>query len=125
MTKRNPHGRGGRPKGSPNRKTIVQKVAREKHSVNTSGDTKELQLATAIIQIVQYKAMTGDLRAVQLRDQYLTQYLEPPTGKDTNAVIVVPEQLSAAESIKQAQARNDKMDQIQQEVLAEMRGILR
>ncbi|PLX35622.1 MAG: hypothetical protein C0605_09170 [Hyphomicrobiales bacterium] len=55
----------GRPKGQKNAATIIQKALNEKVTVNVNGHRRKMSKLEASLQVVQQKALKGDLKAFQ------------------------------------------------------------
>ena len=85
----------GRPKGSQNLATLLQKITKQRVTVTENGRSREMSKAEAIFVQMVNKALRGDLNAIhELR--FWTQFLEdsakaaepsPVLRDDDNAVI--------------------------------------
>jgi hypothetical protein len=65
----------GRPKGSQNLGTLLQKITKQRVTVTENGKNREMSKAEAIFTQMVNKALRGDLNAIQ-QLRFWTQYLE-------------------------------------------------
>jgi Family of unknown function (DUF5681) len=103
----------GRPKGSQNLATLLQKIIRQRVMVTENGKSREMSKAEAIFTQMVNKGLRGDLNAIhQLR--FWTQYLEdsakaaaplPVLHDDDNAVIA-----SIVERARQSEKRESNTE---------------
>ena len=95
--------RRGRPKGSQNVKTIVRKIAQEKHSIRDGDETIELTTVELLFRMLAIKAMNGDIRADKHIDRFLDRQ-SPPSGG--GGYLVVPDTMSDEEWAEREQKLN-------------------
>ncbi|NMJ44434.1 hypothetical protein GWK16_24530 [Roseomonas sp. JC162] len=69
-----PARRGGRPKGAENGKTILQRIAQERHPVVEADRRLRPTTVDLLLRILMRNAMSGDLAAVRLLDQFRERY---------------------------------------------------
>jgi hypothetical protein len=86
--------RRGRPKGSRNVKTIVQAIAREKHTVREGDETIQLTTVELVFRLLLAQAMKGNIQAEKRLDRFLGRQRPPTEGR---ALLIVPEALSPDE----------------------------
>jgi hypothetical protein len=109
----------GRPKGSPNMKTMLKRIIEQKHRYNSNGESKSLTTLELMVMILLREAMKGNIKAINLRDRYFKSYLEPEaTGG--SGFIILPESVDTETWIKQMQEKNRKMALIGEKLLREM-----
>ncbi len=93
----------GRPKGSHNIKTIVQKIARERHKVKGGGRTQSVTTIDLLLRLLLQMSLKGDVRASKyienLRDRY-----DPSSKKQ--GLLVVPGEISPEEWIRRQEILN-------------------
>ncbi len=90
----------GRPRGALGIRTIVRKLARERHAVRVGKETKRLSTRELLIDILFELTTRGNLRAVRLRDN-----LRPAekNGEGSRHIMLVSERPS--EDIWEREAR--------------------
>lgn len=93
-----PGNRCGRPKGTPNAKTIVTKFAREKHTVIENNRPVRRSTIELVVQALKNKAMEGNVKANTELDQ-LNEFLNP--NPENFGCLVVPKGLPLEEWIRQ------------------------
>ena len=79
--------RCGRPKGSPNMKTIVQKIAWEKHKAPTGGGVQVVNTIELLLLTLRNKVMQGDVSASRLLDDIREKYA--PQTEENRMLIVL------------------------------------
>ena len=81
----------GRPRGALGIKTIVRKIARERHTVRVGIKTKRISTRDLLIDILIELTTRGNLRAVRLRDN-----LRPAekNGEGTRSILLISERPS-------------------------------
>lgn len=72
----------GRPKGSPNMKTMLKRIIEQKHHYTSNGESKSLTTLELIVMLLRQEAMKGNIKAINLRDRYFKNYLEPEATGD-------------------------------------------
>lgn len=90
-----PINRGGRPRGSPNLKTLTRRVAMQRHHVTIDGKRCRKSTIELMVLSLKKKAAAGDVKAFKLQQSWL-QKLAPRQERRT-AVLIGPEQLDAEE----------------------------
>ncbi|MEL6284203.1 MAG: DUF5681 domain-containing protein [Pseudomonadota bacterium] len=93
----------GRPKGSRNKKTIVQEFALKRHAISDGGRQIHVTTAELVITLIRRKAMAGDVRADKLLDRLRDRFA--PDAEE-GGYLLAPETLSGEEWIRQAEIRN-------------------
>jgi Family of unknown function (DUF5681) len=101
--RRKPGKRRGRPKGSRNAKTIVQAIAREKHTVREGDETIQLTTVELVLRLFLAEAMKGNIQAEKRLDR-LQERQRPPAG--SRALLIVTEALSIDEIERRTKIRN-------------------
>jgi hypothetical protein len=86
--------RRGRPKGSRNVKTIVQAIAREKHTVREGDETIQLTTVELVFRLLLAQAMKGNIQAEKRLDRFLGRQR---SSSENLAYFIVPEPLSPDE----------------------------
>ena len=84
----------GRPKRVENTKTIVHRVAQERHTVSEGGHRRSLTTVELLLRVLRAKAMAGDLAANKLLDEFAKRH--QPTVKRAG-YLVVPEACDSVE----------------------------
>jgi hypothetical protein len=92
--RRKPGKRRGRPKGSRNVKTIVQAIAREKHTVREGDETIQLTTVELVFRLLLAEAMKGNIQAEKRLDRFLGRQR---SSSENLAYFIVPEPLSPDE----------------------------
>jgi hypothetical protein len=92
--RRKPGKRRGRPKGSRNVKTIVQAIAREKHTVREGDETIQLTTVELVFRLLLAQAMKGNIQAEKRLDRFLGRQR---SSSENLAYFIVPEPLSPDE----------------------------
>jgi len=87
----------GRPPGSKNRKTIVKKVAREKHMVTEDG--KKVRRTTLELVLIRLRNMALEGKSAQAVAEFnkWLEKLEPSSPEQKVGLLVVPAEISAEE----------------------------
>ena len=102
----NPH---GRPKGTPNLATVLERMLREPVSIEENGKSKKVTKLEAAIKQLADKAASGEFKAVQL----LTALVRTVEGRETEVPAEEPVLDQADEKVwhsivKRVQAANKK-----------------
>ncbi|MFC6487693.1 DUF5681 domain-containing protein [Nitratireductor sp. GCM10026969] len=99
----NPGRRTGRRKGARNVKTIVEEIAREKHTVKHGDEMRRLTTVALVFEALKRKALEGDVRAIRLLDRLRERFCreESETG-----LLLVPDDMEPQEWIRRAEIRN-------------------
>ncbi len=102
----------GRPKGAKNRKTIVKKVADEKHVMLENG--KRRRRTTLQIVLLRLRNMALEDTNVRAFEEFhrLTKAYQPQEADDHVGYLVVPEPLTNEEFIKHAEKTNVEADRL-------------
>ena len=66
----------GRPPGSPNRSTIVKRVANKRHKIRKDGRARRLSTLELVLEVLRAEALQGNLRAFELQEKLVTRYAE-------------------------------------------------
>lgn len=82
--------RRGRPRGSKNIKTLVHQIAHERQVVQENGRTVVRATVELVFMTLQRKAMSGNVRAVKLLDQYRAAF-DQTVEEGTGVVFVLPD----------------------------------
>ena len=64
----------GRPRGTPNRKTVIEKIVNERHTINVDGKRRRRSSLELVLMLIRNTAMEGDRRAVRALDELMTRY---------------------------------------------------
>ena len=91
-----PGNRRGRPKGARNFKTIVEKVALERHRVRKDGRVQMLTTIDLLLHTLQTKALSGDVQAAVYLDRIVDR-LQPDDPPGGRCFLVVPEMMTEEE----------------------------
>lgn len=83
-----PTNRGGRPKGSPNVKTIVQRLAQERHTIREGEHRRSFTTVELLIRALMTKAMSGDIQAEKYLEHLRDRFAPAPVKGD---YLVLPE----------------------------------
>jgi hypothetical protein len=85
----------GRPKGSQNLATILQKIIRQRVSVTENGRTREISKAEAILVQLVNSALRGDIHAThelrhwtQMLDEYTKAAASSPILNDNDKAVI-------------------------------------
>lgn len=101
-----PRSRGGRPKGSRNRKKILQEIAFEQQTVRIKGETKRYTTLEMILLNLRNKAMPGtNLTLADELFRLLDTYLPEETAENLG-VLVAPAEMSPEEWIREQEEKN-------------------
>ncbi len=84
-------------------KTVVQAIARERHTVREGDETIQLATVELVFRLLLAEAMKGNIQAEKWLDCFLERQ-RPPT--DDRALLIVPEALSLEEIERQMKIRN-------------------
>lgn len=76
---------GGRPKGSLNMATVLQRALREKVIIFENGRPKTISILEAAFRQLTKKAVVGDLKAIQLLTNLARSLEEPTIGAATQS----------------------------------------
>ena len=95
--------RHGRPKGTPNVKTIVRRIAREKHKVMEGGRPRRLTTVELLLRLQRNKAMTGNIQAERYLDRWRDR-LSP--SSDETGYLLAPEDVPLEEFIRRQERLN-------------------
>jgi hypothetical protein len=88
----------GRPKGSQNLATLLEKIIRQRVSVTENGKSREMSKAEAILMQLVNKALKGDINAThELR--YWSQWLEDSQKTGTPAPVLYDDDKAVIASI--------------------------
>src|SRR5665213_2536513 len=88
----------GRPKGSQNLGTILDKVVRQRVKVTENGRSREMSKAEAILSQLVNRGLRGDIQAIhELR--YWTQCLEDSVEKDSSSPVTHENDNAVMESL--------------------------
>ena len=98
----------GRRKGKSNKRTIVQKVALEEHTVIENGQRKKLTLVDQLLKVLQFRAVSGDLPAKKHLDMTREKY-QPDEVGHTGGILVCPPQMGLEEFLRYAAAQRERM----------------
>jgi Family of unknown function (DUF5681) len=101
--RRKPGKRRGRPKGSRNVKTIVQAIAREKHTVREGDETIQLTTVELVFRLLLAQAMKGNIQAEKRLDRLQERQR---SSSENLAYFIVPEPLSPDEFERRTKIRN-------------------
>lgn len=98
--------RGGRPKGSRNRKTIVKEIANYQHTVRENGKCVRRSTLELILQRLREKTLKD--RDPGAWDEYyrLIKIFEPQNTLEGVGVLVAPAQITPEEWIARAEEEN-------------------
>ena len=111
---RNTPNRKGRPKGSPNIKTVVREFAQQMHKVTIEGKEVELNTVQLVISRLRIEVVMGNPRAAKIRDKHLGQYLASQS-QTLQPVIVLGKRLSVEDWTKMVEKKNQYYDRIMKE----------
>jgi len=81
----------GRPKGSPNVRTIVQNFANKQHVMAVNGERRQISTVLALLHIIQKHALNGSVKHAEFLDKIQSQYSPEQVGEDGTKVLVVCE----------------------------------
>ena len=95
----------GRPRGSKNRKTIVQEVANEMHTITEDGQQQRRSTLELVLLALRNRAAEGDVPAFRACMKYLMKF-EPQESGSEGGLLVVGAGVSLAEAIPLAEKRN-------------------
>lgn len=101
-------GRGGRPKGSPNRKTIVRKVANKTLTVMENGKRKRRTVLELVLLALRNLAL--EQKKARAFDEYhrLLETHQPQQVDETLGYLVVPAEISPEDWIAREMRDNAK-----------------
>lgn len=114
---RNMPNRKGRPKGSPNMKTLVRGFAQQMHKVSNQGKGEELNTVMLLLRVLTQEALKGNVRAVKMRDKFLKKYMVF-SSQQKEVVMAIPIELSPEEWVRKMEQKSQNMERIMHEELA-------
>ncbi len=82
----------GRPAGAFNAKTIVTKIANERHQVTEGGKRLKRSSVELVLLALRNCALSGDVQALKKYSQLAEKYGGSPSGRKTGGFLVVPAQ---------------------------------
>lgn len=85
----------GRPKVAPSYRSIVLKIARQRHPVRKGSKTHTVNTVELLLHLVLKQAMEGKVTAAKLMEKFRDRYIPEAAGR--GGVIVVPGELSEEE----------------------------
>ena len=97
-----PRRRGGRRRGTENRKTVVARVVHERHAVMENGKRRWRSALGLVLLLLRNRAAEGDPRAFRAYHDCLVRF-GPQNAKKVGGYLVVPEVLSEAEFEKESE----------------------
>lgn len=100
-----PGNRKGRPKGAPNVKTIVEKVALDRHKVRKDGRQQRLTTVDLLLHTLCTKALNGDVQAATHLDRF-TDRLQPEDAGSQCGYLLAPAPLTLEEWVEQYGAKD-------------------
>jgi hypothetical protein len=90
-----PINRRGRPRGSPNMKTIIERVAKKRFKITVDGKVQRKSAIALVLMAIQKKASEGNLAAFKLRQRLIEQFGPQPAKRQ--GVLIVGEKLTNLE----------------------------
>lgn len=90
-----PINRRGRPRGSPNMKTIIQRVAKKRFKITIDGKVQRKSAIALILMAIQKKASEGDLAAFKLQQRLIEQFGPQPVKRQ--GVLIGGEEITQLE----------------------------
>lgn len=100
-----PGNRKGRPKGAPNVKTIVEKVALDRHKVRKDGRHQRLTTIDLLLHTLRTKALSGDVQAATYLDRFFDR-LHPEDTASPGGYLLAPAPLTPEEWVEQYGAKD-------------------
>ncbi len=97
-----PRKRGGRRKGTENRKTIVARVANEKHPIMENGKRRRRSALELVLLFLRNSTAEGGVRAFRAYHDCLTRF-GPQHSQTVGGYVIVPEVLTMEEWVKEAE----------------------
>jgi hypothetical protein len=94
--------RGGRKKGAENRKTIIARVAHEKHPIMENGKRRRRSALELVLIFLRNSTAEGGVRAFRAYHDCLTRF-GPQQSKKVGGYLIVPELLTVQEWEKASQ----------------------
>jgi hypothetical protein len=114
--------RKGRPKGAEARKTIVNRVATERHRVIEQGKPRWRSTLELVVLAVCARAVAGDARAFPTFHDLLVRFgVEEPNHRDA-PYILMPEALTAEELEKEAEKSREQQQKLKESYEARLRS---
>ena len=99
--------KSGRPKGSKNLKTVVEKEANAKVHIREGGKSKTVTKVVALFKAMLNKGIGGDTKAGQIAFGLMEKYLPPPDTQGSDAASLTEEEISILENHVELQAALD------------------
>lgn len=98
---------GGRPKGAENTKTIVLRIAQERHEVTEGGQKRTLSTVELILHLMRRVALAGNLRAQKQFDKFVACH---EVAGRAAGYLVVPADLNSIEEWTAMYGRSEAKD---------------
>jgi hypothetical protein len=95
---------GGRPRGSKNHKTIIRKIANERHTVRINGKRRRVSTLELALHTLGELAFEGKPRAIDHYIQFLDRYRPDPLPG--GAYAIAPAKMSPEEWIRDQMEKN-------------------
>ena len=112
----------GRPKGTPNTRTILANLLNETVVCNRTG-AQHTALEWVVLRL-KMKAASGDIAAINLKQKYFGALEDPVESIDTThgGCLLVPDIPSMEQWIEEANQDNLRKDRARQEIMAMKRA---
>jgi len=93
-----PRGRG-RPPGSPNRTTILKRVARRRHKITIEGKRRTVSSIELVLHTIRTEASRGNMKALRLQEDLQGRYTERLSTRAAPGLLIVEQDLTVEEFV--------------------------
>ena len=88
---------GGRPPGSPNRATIIKRVANKRHKVRLNGKVRSVTTLHLVLRMIATQASNGNIKAFDLQERIKATFAPTLRQQRRPTILFIPSQMTIEE----------------------------